>query len=183
MCCQIFLQSILLMFNSAPFLLSSLLCVAMHSLVKLRVIALALHHLFFLTSALHYYNIKKVSVLLVKTKDHELMIECDGWRRWLFGGSGVDKKRGTVFEIEAGRVDIGASIQARDPAPKPPYTSSTRHQTIQVTVTRDRLDGLSFHNDARRGAWKACSCKRGNGIVCERTLPALGCFFSLVIAR
>ncbi len=25
--------------------------------------------------------------------------------------SGIDKKRGTVFEIQAGRVDIGASIQ------------------------------------------------------------------------
>ncbi len=27
------------------------------------------------------------------------------------GNSGVDKKRGTVFEIQAGRVDVGASIQ------------------------------------------------------------------------
>ena len=34
-------------------------------------------------------------------------------RETAFQYSGVDKRRGIVFEIQAGRVDIGASIQAR----------------------------------------------------------------------
>jgi hypothetical protein len=32
-------------------------------------------------------------------------------RETAFQYSGVDKKRGIVFEIQAGRVDVGASIQ------------------------------------------------------------------------
>ena len=34
-------------------------------------------------------------------------------RETAFQYSGVDKQRGTVFEIQAGRVDVGASIQVR----------------------------------------------------------------------
>ena len=34
-------------------------------------------------------------------------------RETAFEYSGVDKKRGTVFEILAGRVDVGASIEVR----------------------------------------------------------------------
>jgi hypothetical protein len=36
--------------------------------------------------------------------------ESDFCRRHI---SGVDKSRGTILEIEAGRIDIGASIQVR----------------------------------------------------------------------
>ena len=65
--------------------------------------------------------------------------------------SGVDKKRGTVFEIQAGRVDVGASIQVRfDQQWSNSGQTSGQTQPRRCVVRRTAADFRPYARDSTR---------------------------------